>query len=146
LKRDFALAVKAIIVKDNRFLVLHRSKNEMESSIMNHRMAWDLPGGGVRFSETAERGLFREVGEETHIKIELIRLINSYDAIRGDVHLTILTYLCRHISGEVILSSEHDGYFWMTLDEMHEKKLPFWMIRDFQAAHDEYMSTSLKGF
>jgi 8-oxo-dGTP diphosphatase len=142
LKRDFALAVKAIIIKDDRFLVLHRSKKEIESSLMNHHVAWDLPGGGVRFSETAEKGLFREVGEETNIKVALVRILNSYDAIRNDVHLTILTYLCKYISGEVTLSCEHDGYYWMTLSEMRERHLPYWMINDFEKVYNEFMLNS----
>lgn len=142
MKRDFALAVKAIIIRDNSFLVLHRSKKEIESSLMNHHMAWDLPGGGVRFSETAEKGLFREVAEETGLKVSLVKILNSYDAIRSDVHLTILTYVCKYIKGEVILSSEHDGYYWMTLEEMRQKHLPYWMIRDFEEVYEELVLNS----
>jgi 8-oxo-dGTP diphosphatase len=139
LKRDFALAVKAIIIRDGRFLVLHRSKEEIKSSSMNHHVAWDLPGGGVRFSETAERGLFREVGEETNLKVSLVRILNCYDAIRSDVHLTILTYLCKYIDGEVKLSSEHDGYYWMTISDMRKMHLPYWMIRDFEDVYNEFV-------
>lgn len=137
MKRDFAFAVKAIIIKEDRFLVLHRSPEEIESSMLNKREAWDLPGGGVRFFETAERALFREVKEETSIKVRLIKLMNAYDAIRTVLHLVILTYICQYADGEVALSNEHDRFYWLTLDEMQEMNLPHWMIRDFRDAADE---------
>ena len=51
MKRDFAVAVKAVIIKENRALVLCRSKDEMEGSYMNSHQKWDLPGGGLHFFE-----------------------------------------------------------------------------------------------
>ncbi|HCT65208.1 MAG TPA: hypothetical protein DIC60_08115 [Lachnospiraceae bacterium] len=138
MKRDFAFAVKAIIIRENQFLVLHRSPEEIESSMVNKHEAWDLPGGGVRFFETAERALFREVKEETSIRVKLIKLKCAYDAIRTKLHLIILTYICQYTDGEVVLSNEHDKFYWLTLDEMREMNLPQWMIRDFSAAADEF--------
>ena len=60
MKRDFAVAVKAVIIKENKALVLCRSKHEMECSYMNSHQKWDLPGGGLHFFEKAEEGLRRE--------------------------------------------------------------------------------------
>ena len=65
MKRDFAVAVKAVIIKENKALVLCRSKHEMECSYMNSHQKWDLPGGGLHFFEKAEEGLRREIREET---------------------------------------------------------------------------------
>ncbi|MDD3570988.1 MAG: NUDIX domain-containing protein [Lachnospiraceae bacterium] len=140
MKRDFAFAVKAIIIKEDRFLVLHRSPEEIESSILNKHEAWDLPGGGVHFFETTERALFREVKEETSIKVRLIKLMNAYDAIRTALHLVILTYICQYTDGDVALSNEHDRFYWLTLNEMQEMNLPHWMIRDFRNATEELMN------
>lgn len=56
MKRDFAVAVKAVIIKENKALVLCRSKHEMECSYMNSHQKWDLPGGGLHFFEKAEGG------------------------------------------------------------------------------------------
>ncbi len=53
MKRDFAVAVKAVIIKEDKALVLCRSKVEMQSSYMNSRQKWDLPGGGLHFYERA---------------------------------------------------------------------------------------------
>lgn len=71
MKRDFAVAVKAVIIKENKALVLCRSKHEMECSYMNSHQKWDLPGGGLHFFEKAEEGLRREIREETDLHVSI---------------------------------------------------------------------------
>ena len=134
MKRDFAVAVKAIIIKENRALVLCRSRQEMEGSFMNNYQKWDLPGGGVHFYEKSEEGLLREIMEETALTVKLGPPLSLFDAIKHHVHLSIITYLCRWESGEVIISEEHEGYLWLTEAEMEESELPSWMKRDIRAA------------
>lgn len=131
---DFAITVKAVIIKDGRFLLLRRSKREMEKSFLNRYEPWDLPGGGVRFFETSQRALFREIREETQLDVRLIGILNAYDAIKSRLHMLILTYMCEYIGGEVILSCEHDSYYWLTVEEMESLDVPKWMIRIFKSA------------
>ena len=69
--RDFAVAVKAVIVRGDEVLVLRRSKGEMAGSYMNKYQKWDLPGGGLHFYEKAEDGLLREIREETSLSVEI---------------------------------------------------------------------------
>ena len=134
MKNSFALAAKAIIFRDGKFLVLHRSKKEMESSKLNKKEAWDLPGGGVKFFETVQTALTREIWEETGLKTETKDIFSCYDIITNGVHLSILTYLCCYKSGEVALSSEHDAFYWLSVEEMEDMNIPKWMIRDFKKA------------
>lgn len=140
IKRDFSVAVKAVVIRDNQFLVLRRSKKEIESSYMNNHEKWDLPGGGIRYFEKAEDGLLREVMEETGLNVTIIKPISLFDAIKPHIHLCIFTYVCTYDSGEVQLSSEHDAYYWLTLEEAEEKELPRWMLRDFKSAATELCS------
>ena len=142
MKRDFALTVKAIIIREDKFLVLRRSVDEIKYSYMNKREVWDLPGGGVKFYETAEHGLFREIHEETGIKVCLKKVLNIYDAIKSNIHMTIITYVCEYLDGEIKLSDEHEAYYWLNINEMEEMKLPHWMIRDFRTVYDEYFGTN----
>lgn len=72
--RDFAVAVKAVIVRGDEVLVLRRSKGEMAGSYMNKYQKWDLPGGGLHFYEKAEDGLLREIREETSLSVEMADL------------------------------------------------------------------------
>lgn len=134
MKRDFAVAVKAVIIKENKALVLCRSKDEMEGSFMNSHQKWDLPGGGLHFFERAEEGLRREIREETNLEVSIGQPLSLFDAIKYHIHLCIFTYACRWKSGEVQLSAEHDAYFWITEVEMEASDLPHWMKRDIRAA------------
>ena len=138
MKKDYAYVVKAIVIRDDKILVLRRSKEERESSYINKNAAWDLPGGGVRFFETGEDALFREIKEETGLKVRLIKLLNARDIIRSRIHLVILTHICVYIKGEVILSGEHDKYYWLSISEMEDMDIPQRMIHDFKIALTEY--------
>ena len=51
----------AIIIKDNKILLMHRKKNGKEY--------WVFPGGGVEDTETAKEGIIREVKEETNLEV-----------------------------------------------------------------------------
>lgn len=134
MKRDFAVAVKAVIIKENKALVLCRSKHEMECSYMNSHQKWDLPGGGLHFFEKAEEGLRREIREETDLHVSIGPPLSLFDAIKHHIHLCIFTYACTWTGGEVRLSPEHEAFFWMTEEEMEESELPHWMERDIRAA------------
>ena len=90
--RDFAVAVKAVIVRGDEVLVLRRSKGEMAGSYMNKYQKWDLPGGGLHFYEKAEDGLLREIREETSLSVEIGRPVSMFDIIRHQIHLCIFTY------------------------------------------------------
>ena len=128
--RDFAVAVKAVIVRGDEVLVLRRSKGEMAGSSMNKYQKWDLPGGALHFYEKAEDGLVREVREETSLSVEIGRPVSMFDIIRHQIHLCIFTYAAVWTGGEVQLSKEHDGFLWLHKDEVEESELPHWMKRD----------------
>ncbi len=140
MRGEFAFAVKAIIIKDGKFLVLKRSKSEMDSSYINKYQCWDLPGGSVKYCETAIHALLREIEEETGLNISVKKIISVYDAIRTNVHLVIITYVCTYLSGSVRLSSEHEAFYWLGIEEMQIKKLPDWMINNFKKAYNEIYS------
>lgn len=137
MKYGFALAVKAIIFKGDKFLILRRSEKEMKSSYLNKYEHWDLPGGSVHFHENSTEGLFREIYEETALNVKLIKPIRVFDVIKNQIHMTIITYMCQYGSGEVVLSEEHEEYFWLTLKEAEEMKVPKWMIKDIKTVISE---------
>lgn len=53
--------VSAIIIKDNKILLIHRKKKGEEY--------WVFPGGGVEDTETAYQAMLREVKEETNLDV-----------------------------------------------------------------------------
>ncbi len=138
MKRNFAITVKAVIIKKDKFLVLKRSLKELNSSYINKKEVWDLPGGGVKFCETSEQGLFRELREETGIKVSLDGILDVYDIIRSNIHMVIITYICVYIAGEVKLSGEHEDYCWVSVKDMYKKRLPVWMLEYFDYVNKKY--------
>ena len=99
MKRDFAVAVKAVIIKENKALVLCRSKREMECSYMNSHQKWDLPGGGLHFFEKAEEGLRREIREEADLRVsDRARRCPEFDAHQAP-HPPLYFYIRLHMDG-----------------------------------------------
>ncbi|HEY8998979.1 MAG TPA: NUDIX hydrolase [Candidatus Saccharimonadales bacterium] len=91
-------AVRAIVVKENKLLVMHRNKFGKEYDT--------LIGGGVDMGETAEHALFRELAEETGIQVANARLVFLEEA--GAPYGTQHIFLCDYVSGEPALNPQSD--------------------------------------
>ena len=86
-------AVRAIIVKDDKLLLMHRNKFGQEYFI--------LVGGGIDFGETGEQALRREVMDESGVTFSNPRLVIVQES--GDLYGTQYIYLCDYSSGEPAL-------------------------------------------
>lgn len=83
-------ACRAIIIRDDKLLVMHRNKFGTEYDT--------LPGGNVELGETLEQALFREVNEETQVTFDNPRLVIVEHA--GDPYGDQYIFLCRYVAGE----------------------------------------------
>ena len=61
---------------------------------------WVIPGGGIEVDEDEEACVQREMHEETHLEVEVVRLLLDEPAAQGSVYQRWKTYLCRPIRGE----------------------------------------------
>jgi len=101
--------VKGIIVSGNQFLALHKS-------IVNEDWL-DLPGGTVEYGETSEEAFKREVYEETGISIRnSVKVIDTWENIKPDKQASGIIYLTYTEEQNVILSSEHDKFEWLDIN------------------------------
>ncbi len=141
MKRNFAIAVKSLIFKENKILVLKRSRSEMEQSRINKIDLWDLPGGGLQYFEKTQQGLEREIKEETGLDVLIVKPFDIHDIIRPHIHIVIITYLCNYLSGEVVLSEEHEGFDWMSMNDAQGANMQKWMKKMFEKAFEEYTHT-----
>ncbi len=83
-------AVRAIIIHDEKLLVMHRNKFGKEY--------YSLVGGGIDFGESAEQALAREVYEESMLRYASPRLVIVQEA--GEPYGTQYIYLCEYQGGE----------------------------------------------
>jgi 8-oxo-dGTP diphosphatase len=97
-----ALAVNAIISKDNSILLVKRSVEPFKG-------LWSLPGGFVEYDETVEDSITREVKEETGLSVEPVKVVGVYSQpTRSPAkHVVTVCYLCNILGGELKTSDEN---------------------------------------
>ena len=93
------LVTAAIIRAGGRILVARRP---LESKLEPGK--WEFPGGKVEAGEHPEACLVREIREELGVEIAIDRFFDLsshvYAAGETGVHIVLLCYLCRIVSGE----------------------------------------------
>lgn len=117
------VVLAAVIMKDDKILILQRSKDEDIFPNM-----WELPSGKKEPLETSETSLLREVKEETGLDIKIIMPFFVFDyqiekpeEIRDS---TQINFLATPIGNKQIkLSSEHQNFAWIQKDEVNQYEL-----------------------
>ena len=90
---------------------------------------WGVPGGKIKFGETSEAALRREIKEETDLKVTDIEFVLVQDCIHSkefyrDAHFVLLNYTCRATGKlDVKLNHEAQEFQWVTLAEAKKLKL-----------------------
>jgi len=123
-------ALKAIIEKDGKILILKRAKTEDCFKEM-----WDIPGGKIKFGEMPEEALKREVKEETNLEIEIVKPVRIWSFFKNEnTQVFGVTVLCKYKSGEVKLSKEHSDFKWIKPEEIENYNIHEGIKKDVKAA------------
>jgi 8-oxo-dGTP diphosphatase len=91
-------AVRAIVIKDDALLVMHRNKFGEQYYI--------LVGGAIHGDETPEQALHRELMDEASLSVANPRLVFVEEA--DEPYGTQYIYLCDYVGGRAVLSPESD--------------------------------------
>ncbi len=119
--KNFRIAVKSFIVKNNKLLILKRAKDDKEQPSI-----WEIPGGRLEPGEHPVSGLKRELKEETGLDIEVLHPINVQHFTRKDNQtITMLIFLCKALNDNIQLSHEHSAHDWINLENCKEKLTDF---------------------
>ena len=117
------VGVGIMILKDDKVLLGKRHEDpEKASSLLHGEGTWTMPGGKLHFGESFEKAAFREVLEETGIKInkEKLKIISVTNDIVEDAHFVTIGFLCKDFEGEprVMESDEITEWRWFELDNL----------------------------
>lgn len=83
---------------------------------------WDdkyvIPGGHVKFGETLEQALIREVKEETGLEVFDLSLAGVKENVLKDTHgkkrhFIVFDFECKTHMTDVVLNNEAESYLWI---------------------------------
>lgn len=115
--------VKACITKNDKYLILLRSKDERPMPLH-----WDFSGGKLEEGEDPIAGLKREVLEETSLKIDNCIIDKEFTTDIEGKPFFFKIYTVKLISDEkdLKLNHEYQEYCWATRNEIAKLKInPF---------------------
>lgn len=128
------VAVTAIVVKNDRYLITRRSPNKKRFPGM-----WTVPGGKLETNDyinlpketkdywynVLEKVLKREVKEEVGLDITNIGYLTSLATVHADgAPSLVISCLADYVSGEVVLQEgETDQFQWVSLEESKNYEL-----------------------
>jgi 8-oxo-dGTP pyrophosphatase MutT (NUDIX family) len=114
----FPVSVKAVIVRDGKFLMLKSERKGPDG--------FSFPGGLVEKGESLEEALVREVKEETGLEVNPGKVFYSEKYIHPLGSETIGVYFSSSLlGGKIALGSEADHKF-VSLDWVLPKDAPPW--------------------
>jgi len=111
------VAVGAIVIKDDRVLLVKRSKPPGEG-------LWAIPGGRVELGETLQQAAEREIMEEAGLTIQAkdpvytFEVIEPDDAGRPRFHYVIVDLIAEYVEGELNPGDDVSEARWVTPQDL----------------------------
>lgn len=148
-KQLFVISQKALVYDANKkeYLILKAAKNKKNSpnfSIWRKTYGpWDLPGGQIDAGEIdVQKAFAREIKEEVGFTLnevgEICKLSTVYHE-RSIRPTLVIIYRILYRGEDVVLSSEHNQFKWMTAEEIFaDKEIKDW-IKDAVRRSEELM-------
>jgi 8-oxo-dGTP diphosphatase len=126
----YVVAVAAIIVRDGKVLAMRRASTKDAGALL-----WETLSGRVPLGEEPLEAVKREVLEESQVTVNVHpQPFTAYQATRNDLPMVVIVYCADYVSGEVILSEEHDDYAWLTPAEFAARSTLTKLVETIQKA------------
>lgn len=116
--KNIGVSLKAVLFDGEKILTIRRTK-----TAPSRPLHWDLPGGDLEYGEDLTAGIFREIKEETGLKVSGLKILDAISGpnSNGEFWVTIC-YTAKVKTTKVSLSFEHDDYKWIVPAEFKKMK------------------------
>ena len=120
-RKDWGLTVRGIVQQEDKILILRRHPKSR-----NNPNKYELPGGKVDPGEFFDEALIREFKEETNLDVNIVSLFETVQdefisrRTNQPISTVQLMMNLEIIGGEVEISSEHDDFKWVSIEELKE--------------------------
>ncbi len=103
----------AIIIRKGKLLICQRS------STMNLPLKWEFPGGKVEPGEDDAATILREIKEELHLDIEIVKRLEPVEYDYPTFRIRLVPFIANVVGGEVLLQ-EHADAQWVTVNNLDQ--------------------------
>src|SRR5690606_35751505 len=101
----------AIIIRGRKILICQRS------STMNLPLKWEFPGGKVEPGEDEETTIVREISEELHLNIDVVKRLEPVEHDYPNFRIRLVPFIAKVVGGELLLE-EHADARWVTMEDL----------------------------
>ncbi|MFC7526800.1 (deoxy)nucleoside triphosphate pyrophosphohydrolase [Parapedobacter sp. GCM10030251] len=101
----------AIIIQNGKILVCQRS------GAMDLPLKWEFPGGKVEPGEDEKLTIIREIKEELHLDIEVMKRLRPVEYDYPTFRIRLVPFIAR-VAGGGLLLEEHADAQWATVDQL----------------------------
>ena len=109
----YVVAVAAVIVREDKVLAMQRTLTKDAGAGL-----WETLSGRLDLGEEPFEAVKREILEECGLNVEVEpQPLTAYTAKRKDLPMVVIVYEANYISGEVVMSDEHDDFAWLSAEE-----------------------------
>jgi 8-oxo-dGTP diphosphatase len=113
----FIVAVAGIVFRGPRVLAMRRASHRDAGAGL-----WETFSGRVQAKEQPLAALLRETREECGLTVEYDpRPLGAVQTVRRNEPMIVLYYSGVSAGGDVVCSTEHYLYAWLTVDEFAER-------------------------
>ena len=103
----------AVVVQAEKVLAVRRGSG------MKRAGKWEFPGGKLEQGESAEQSLIREIREELHLEISLVRALEPVIHRYPEIEIELIPFLAKPIAGTLQLT-EHDAFEWLEVAQLSQ--------------------------
>jgi 8-oxo-dGTP diphosphatase len=116
------LGIGALIFDDDRILLAERGGEPLKGY-------WSLPGGVLETGEFLEKGIEREVLEETGLIVQTEGIAKVFERImhdgagRAEYHYVLIDYFCKVTGGSLRPGDDCSNVQWVRLSDLSQMLL-----------------------